>query len=321
MPRAEEDSPEQPRAGSRETTPRRSNGGGIWRPTFALTSALERRVGGLRPGRIFDGIGRRAYPAYAESDWNWYEATDRLQFRLNPYYHIDRQVVRLGSYEASLTTFMRRTIHPGMTTIDAGANFGYFTVLMAQRVGPTGRVHAFEPLSHLRRRCAENLARNALADRVTLHHEALGDRDAELTFSFAAPEASNQGMGSLKLSSHPMLAEHQTVPVRQLDSLASDLALERLDFLKADIQGAEIDMLAGAAETIREFRPMMVLEFSPPEQAAAGRTCVDLADAVIGLGYELHALRDDGTMGERLDRRAFEDSSPSDNVVCLPTPR
>ena len=161
----------------------------------------------------------------------------------------------IGTYEREVQTLFRRFVQPGTTVLDLGANFGFYSLLAARLVGPNGHVIAFEPmrstLSILRRHFAIN---PALAERVTVIESAVGDADGETTIAFENDLAS--------ASIHPLdqVSHTLTVPIVRLDTLLQQSAIRApISFAKIDVEGAEVDVLNGAAQLLDTQRPALVV--------------------------------------------------------------
>lgn len=166
---------------------------------------------------------------------------------------IDHKILFTGVYEKETNWVLEKHIQAGDVVLEAGANSGTETLLISRLVGNDGTVHAFEPVPHVASKLQRNLELNAI-ENVAVNRLALGESMKEITF-FILPETHpNQGMGSKVVQN----AAGTEINVQQvtLDSLN----LDRLDFLKMDVQGAERDILKGARETIRELRPKIFLE-------------------------------------------------------------
>jgi len=156
-----------------------------------------------------------------------------------------------GQYQREVAQFFLRRLRPDAVAVDGGAHIGVLTVLLAS-LCRHGHVYAFEPapqnLAHLRANVAANRAQN-----VTVVEAALFDRDGELTMSFdeAYPGGTHVGAGSS--------------PVRsvRLDTWVAEQGLDRLDLLKLDVEGVELTVLDGAADTIERLRPITVVECNP----------------------------------------------------------
>lgn len=135
------------------------------------------------------------------------------------------------------------TIQPGDTIIDAGVYPANFTMYAAKRVGNDGRVFAVEPQPHhadLVRRVAEL---NNVSDRVTVVESGLWSKDTTLSF-----ESTDNGAGNVDDSGDI------TVPVTTLDDLCASHGISP-DFVKMDVEGAELAALAGARDVMADYRP------------------------------------------------------------------
>lgn len=131
---------------------------------------------------------------------------------------------------------------PGDVVIDCGACFGDTALYFADAVGSGGRVHAFEPVPLQCGIMAHNLGANPkLADRITHHRFATGSVSGQQLF-FGEGAGASSAIGG----DNPVL----TLAV-------DDLGLERVDYIKMDVEGAETETLKGAAETIRRFKPKL----------------------------------------------------------------
>jgi FkbM family methyltransferase len=150
-----------------------------------------------------------------------------------------------------------------MTCYDCGANVGYFTLLFSKLVGPTGRVFSFEPLpanaQHLRRHVSMNRRTN-----VTVIQFALADYNGKTNFSTDGSESRIGPQGDI------------TVDCRTIDSLG----LPPPDVMKIDVEGAEILLITGAAETIRTHRPLIFMSLHIPIP-----TAYNLASHLDSMGY------------------------------------
>ncbi len=140
---------------------------------------------------------------------------------------------------------------PGDVAIDGGACWGDTALYLAHRVGAAGRVHAFEFAAENLAILDRNLAANPeLAARIAVERHALwGASGVELAFDASGPATRLAGAGAG--SAH--------VTTLAIDDLVRRAALPRLDFIKLDIEGAELEALRGAEASIRRFRPKIAV--------------------------------------------------------------
>jgi FkbM family methyltransferase len=194
---------------------------------------------------------------------------------------IERSIYLYGLYEFHTTQAFLSLLRPGMTFVDGGAHVGHYTLLAAKRVGPEGRVVAFEPEPRNRERLERNVALNDFSQVAVLPF-ALFDREGEVAFA-RAPEG-DTGTGAI--SANGAIDAVNTV---RLDDIFAREGIERLDVLKLDIEGAEAPALAGAAGLLERARPAVLFEVNRIGVTNDGVSAPAL-DVLRGHGYRLYAI-------------------------------
>lgn len=169
-----------------------------------------------------------------------------LRLAVIPRESISQTLFLYGSFEISETRLIQSVLRPGMTFVDVGANIGYYTVIGARLVGPSGKVHAFEPHAGIRAKLEDNIARNGF-DNVVVYAEAMAETTGSVAF-FASAVDQNQGISSII----PGAGREASAPVPSvsLDDFASRLGPARIDLVKMDIEGAELQVIAGGHRTL-----------------------------------------------------------------------
>src|SRR3954469_2268331 len=133
-----------------------------------------------------------------------------------------------GYWESWLTRFIARTVRRGGTVVDVGANCGYYSLLMADLVGPEGRLHAVEPNPAMADLLARSLSLNGFAGRTELCRAALGARDGG-TAPLFVPDI--EPKNAAVCADAPVAGGHaREVPVRSRDALIWPEA--RIGFIK-----------------------------------------------------------------------------------------
>ncbi|MCC7048647.1 MAG: FkbM family methyltransferase [Alphaproteobacteria bacterium] len=200
---------------------------------------------------------------------------------------IARAILHRGQYEPIETAIMLRHLRPGMTMVDVGANIGHYAMVAALAVGSRGRVVAFEPDDENHAALAANLALNRL-DNAKPERLALGAAPGRLTLH---RDQANRGGHSLAVANVLAPGGAQDVAVTTLDAYAaSRLDSRRVDFIKIDVQGAEADVLAGAADVLARNHPVVLLEFWPHGIRAMGAEPMALVERMLALGYRLAVI-------------------------------
>jgi FkbM family methyltransferase len=147
-------------------------------------------------------------------------------------------------------------VRRGDTVIDAGANIGTHSVALAQLVGKHGCVHAFEPLPFSFGLLEANVAENGLPW-VRCHPTCVGAASGTVAYPLVSARHVNN-LGSVGLYVKELWENCPTIerPIISIDSMA----LRRIDFIKIDVEGHELEVLDGAMTTIAAKRPAIFVE-------------------------------------------------------------
>jgi FkbM family methyltransferase len=179
----------------------------------------------------------------------------------------------LGSYEFDKQRIFGETVQPGCVVYDIGANVGFYSLLSARLVGNSGKVYSFEPLEQNLRYLRRHVDLNHL-ENVTVLPVAVSEKRGVCCFE----EGLNTSMGHL--SSQGNL----TVPVVALDELLASGEIVAPDFLKIDVEGAELLVLLGARYILEVYHPTLFLATHGNE---VHQQCCEF---LMGLGYQLSPL-------------------------------
>ena len=165
-----------------------------------------------------------------------------------------------GLYQSDLAALLKARLTPDAIVADVGAYIGVVSALLSG-LCPKGHVYAFEPVAENYAHLTANVAANGL-ENVTALRVALFDIDGEIDFEYddCYPGGSHVGHGGT------------AVPALRFDTWAERQGLDRLDLIKVDVEGAELAFFAGAAQTLRRFRPIVVVECNPVTLARFGGT-------------------------------------------------
>jgi FkbM family methyltransferase len=185
---------------------------------------------------------------------------------------IGRSLELYGEYCQHEADLLARVISPGDVVVEAGANIGAHTVPLAYRVGPHGRVYAYEPQRVVHQLLCANVTLNGLLN-VWVHRAGMGAAAG----SIGVPESDFGNIGNFGGVSLGDGAGREMVPVVTLDSLA----LDRLRLLKIDVEGMEENVLEGGLETIARLRPVIYVENDREDRSAS------LIRRILGFDYQL----------------------------------
>lgn len=198
------------------------------------------------------------------------ENTALVRLAMGPRMYVDSRdrgvgswLMQQGRWEPQYTHQVRRLVKSGFTCIDAGAHMGYYTLITAKLVGPTGRVLAFEPNPRLVDLLRRSVQINGFTrDVVEVHQFALGDRNGAVELSF---EVGQFGGGNIFATEANRRARNQVVAnvdIRRLDDFEIDTSKPL--FIKLDTEGAEYLIMKGAEKLLREISDVIIMmEFTP----------------------------------------------------------
>ena len=217
-----------------------------------------------------------------------------------------------GRYEPNEMFAMSRLLAPGMCVVDAGANEGLFTILAARIVGESGIVHAFEPSPREQGRLEANLAVSRLSN-VRVHRSALGRAPGMTTLHVAG--ARHPGHNAIGGFIYAGTVEEESVEVEvgTLDQAARDEKLTRLDLLKIDVEGAEVEVLHGAGEVLGQLRPVVLAEAQDESLRRMGSNVGELLKLLSSHDYEVKVFGESGTPEALIDDRVT-----GLNLICFP---
>jgi FkbM family methyltransferase len=222
---------------------------------------------------------------------------------------------------------MRRFVSEGDVVFDIGANLGVHTALLSQLAGPSGRVFAFEPNPELHPTL--ELTIDGMPN-ATLCRYALSDEDGQATFFVPRDHA----MGSLSdwTAMEPMtelrerlaLGKARAIPVPQhrIDDLITRAVLPRPDFIKCDVEGAELKVFRGARETLdRIDAPVILFEAGPESAGGFGLAMTDAADFLAALPRPGYRLFEIGSGGALRSVQPCDLKKQNQNVLAVPGAR
>lgn len=220
-----------------------------------------------------------------------------------------RRNLRWAKHEPE-TPYLADLLSGAPICLHVGASDGRHSYVMTQ-VAPRARIYAFEPSAFAYEVLKVCMNWHGISDRVTPIHAAVADRPGELllvtprktsgrmgrAYAYVAETAPN-GPARPDLEDQGM--EVQPTPVVTLDAFCAEQGIERVDFIRMDIEGAEQKALEGATGILERDRPHVLLEIHPPMlQARFGGSGEEVLELFRSRGYRMFALN-----GDRLEERS-----------------
>lgn len=186
--------------------------------------------------------------------------------------------------------FLASKISKGAVVFDIGANVGAWSLILSEVVGTSGKVFAYEPTQStydtLSKNVALNSRKNIFASRYALSN------DNEQIRLYHDVDSSRNSLGRTR--SDDAGSDYEEVSARTLDNIASELLIDKLDFIKIDVEGAEPLAFEGASRTLSRFKPTILFEVNPEALAKLGFQYDSSWRILSDLNYRFYELRSDG---------------------------
>jgi FkbM family methyltransferase len=192
-----------------------------------------------------------------------------------------------GQRDPELQAFIAGRLKPGQVFVDVGANIGVYSVFASRLVGPTGRILAIEANPGTHSYLADNVEKNGLTNVTTLNC-AVGDADGELRIS-----ADRRNAGATHVATGD--EDGATVPVRRLDDLLREQDIDRVHYMKIDVEGYELPVLRGAIDVLRRNPDLVVqMELIAAHAGRYGHSIRAIVEFMTDAGLSPYSPDEDG---------------------------
>ena len=189
----------------------------------------------------------------------------------------------LGTYEMPIQNIFTQHLKDGDVFYDIGANVGFFSIIAAQLVGDTGKVYAFEPGEGNANSIRHNARLNNF-DQIEVIEKAVSDTSGSGQLLLAQYSG---GHALATADAPPDLAGEVTVDLVSIDDLIAQNQIKPPNFVKVDVEGAELDVLKGMSETIKTYQPTIIYEVDDGDRAGYERKYGELAAFLESLNYQI----------------------------------
>lgn len=222
-----------------------------------MVNRLIRTLAGLYsrlPVKPFRGVLSRLFQKYRTASRNRVviAKVDGITYQLDLNEMIDSSIYYEGCFEPMTTAVINEQVKPGMTVLDIGANIGCHTLRLAKLVGEAGKVITFEPMSWAFAKLKTNIELNDF-NNVILEKLALSNIiERKPAYFRTSWTPDNQ--------SSPNSKNSEDIDFLTLDKYVSINNIDKIDFIKLDVDGYEYKVIWGGRETIKEFKPIMIVE-------------------------------------------------------------
>jgi FkbM family methyltransferase len=202
---------------------------------------------------------------------------------------IDSEIYFTGSYEPYVTEAINKLCREGFVVLDIGANIGAHTFRFAKIAGPKGKVIAFEPMSwaftKLKRNMELNDFGNVILEKVALSNRNINNQ--EIGFVCSWPVKALDGARLHPVHRAPIMKD--TASFITLDDYLKKKGVGKIDLIKLDVDGYELKVIQGMIETLRLYKPLIIMELSTYTLGEVGDDIKDLISLLKDIGYKFYS--------------------------------
>jgi FkbM family methyltransferase len=196
------------------------------------------------------------------------------------------EILNFGPYEKDDSDLIFRLLENHMSIFDIGANIGWYSLNFAKAF-PNATIYAFEPIPATYGYLQANIGLNG-STQIQAHNFGFSDHDGELTFYFD-PNGSG-GASSVDLQGKGVV-QKLVCKIERLDAFVEKTDA-RVDFIKCDVEGAELFMFSGGIETLKKFKPIIFTEMLRKWAAKFNYHPNQIIELLSGLGYRCFVGRE-----------------------------
>jgi len=216
-------------------------------------------------------------------------------------------------YEKNVTYWLEKIMVGTRNKVfyDVGANYGYYCLKLA---GNASHVYAFEPVSRTHDMLVKNIQRNNLTN-ITVYRLGLSDKKSSMEMNLYGSSGKNSLF--LRHSKDDPLVGREVISLVTLDSLIQDERLNPPGFMKIDVEGSELYALKGARKTIKDYQPVLLIEYLEASFKDAGYSRSDLSIELMTNNYAIYGIPKD-TQDLNIYPMAKFDNIEVENIIAVP---
>lgn len=227
--------------------------------------------------------------------------------------HVQKQIYFFGCYEPIENFLFSGLIKEDSNILDVGANIGFYSLTLSNKL-KTGKLYSFEAVPKTFEKLSYNIVQSQ-KDKL-IHALNLGAWDKREEVTFSLPDSDNIGAftaGEVQSQNHEKLIQTKAQMIR-LDDFVKEEGIDKVDFIKMDIEGAELKALMGAHEILSTYRPTILLEVCRETCERFGYTVNDLWELLSKYGYRAYKIG--YTPGDSEEISDFSQINQSNVILC-----
>jgi len=247
------------------------------------------------PGMIMIRLGRwlrkKVYIDSNKTDFQTVALFNGAKIYLDRFTYMGGSIFWTGFHHLTEALYLNTILRSNMTFIDVGANQGEFSLIAASIIN-SGKILSFEPVSQQRTLLEKNKVINNF-QQIEIYPFGLGNKNSELPIYTSANTSlhhgRHEGLSSLYFSSERNILQ-EIIQIKVFDDLFFN-DLDRLDFIKIDIEGAELFALQGMSKSIQKFKPTILIEINEETFNSANYSTKDVLEFFYNFGYNFFEIK------------------------------
>ena len=230
----------------------------------------------FKPYDLFDGIIKTV-------------SFQNVKFELHIEDWIQQNIYFVGAYERAELNLLNRHLSEDSVFVDIGANFGLYSLVASQKITNSGEIICFEPFPKNYAALKKNISLNSKSYIIS-ENIALGDKKDELSLYYQ-PTEKNLGMVSANFIENSKTIE---VDVMSFDEYVNENGIDKIDFIKIDVEGFENQVIIGMRKTLELFSPMILIEIF--DEGSINSNHHNAHDYLTRIGYSKYFIDDFGNL-------------------------
>lgn len=236
------------------------------------------------------GFHKRFFKPY-----NLFEGTiktvsfQNVKFELQIEDWIQQNIYFLGAYEKAELNLLNSHLSEDSVFVDIGANFGLYSLVASQKITNSGEIICFEPFPKNYAALKKNISLNSKSYIIS-ENIALGDKKDELKLYYQ-PNEKNLGMVSANFMENSKTIK---VDVMSFDEYVKENGVDKIDFIKIDVEGFENQVINGMKKTLELFSPMILIEIFDEDILKSNHH--NAHDYLTRIGYSKYFIDDFGNL-------------------------
>jgi len=205
---------------------------------------------------------------------------------------IQQQIYFFGIWDEQGVKFLKNHLKDGDVFFDIGANIGCYSLIAAKQTGSKGEVHSFEPVTKVFEKLQSNVLLNGFRN-IKLNQNAVFEKSGVLELFVSSNE--NAGMSSMFHHDTESGQTEKAIAIT-IDEYVERMKITKIDFIKIDIEGAELFALKGMRNTLRRFSPIILMELSDDILNSTFIKEHEILNLLMELNYEKWGIDENGNL-------------------------